>query len=127
MRVLGKRPLNEVLLWMKASDILLMPHPSNTYYRYYVSPLKMFEYMASRRPIVGTKLPAIEEILSEGESALLGELGGAESIAENIRRLLGNPELGRNLADKALEIVQRCTWNGRAEQVSNFMARYGAY
>ncbi|MCD4704618.1 glycosyltransferase, partial [bacterium] len=44
----------------KAADILLMPFPYTKHYAYYMSPLKMFEYMASQRPIIATKLPATE-------------------------------------------------------------------
>jgi glycosyltransferase involved in cell wall biosynthesis len=37
----------------------------------YTSPLKMFEYMASGRPIIASKLPVFEEVLKHNVNALL--------------------------------------------------------
>ena len=117
---LDRQPVADLPLWLKASDMLLMPHPRNDFYSFYVSPLKMFEYMASRRPIVGSKLPAIEEILTDGEHALLAEPGDPASIAANIRRLLENPGLGERLAGKAFGRVARYTWDERAKRIAIF-------
>lgn len=112
-----KQPVKEVPLWLKASDILLMPHPKNTFYSYYVSPLKMFEYMAAQRPVVGSRLPAIQEILIHEENALLGEPGDPESIANNIRRLLKDPESGKRMVKNAFSRVQDFTWEKRTERI----------
>lgn len=114
---LGKQPVKDVPYWLKASDILLMPHPKNDYFSYYVSPLKMFEYMASKRPIVASKLPAIEEILIDGKNALMGKPGDPECIARNIRTVLLNPQLGKKLAENAYEVVQNYSWEKRAERI----------
>jgi glycosyltransferase involved in cell wall biosynthesis len=114
---LEKQPVQDVPTWLKASDILLMPHPLNTFYSFYVSPLKMFEYMASERPIVGSRLPAIEEILSHLENAMLGEPGSCEGIAENVTELLNNPELGGRISQKALQDVRYYTWKKRATRI----------
>ncbi len=114
---LEKQPVKDVPLWLKASDVLLMPHPRNTFYAYYVSPLKMFEYMAARRPIVGSRLPAIEEILVHKESALLGEPGKAQDIAENIGKLLREPRMAERLATRAFADVKKYTWTKRAERI----------
>ena len=119
---LEKQALSDVPVWMKASDILLMPHPRNTFYSFYVSPLKMFEYMASKRPIVASKLPAIEEILADGRNALLGEAGNATTIAENVKALLSDPEIGERLAARAFADVQRHTWKKRAHRITEFMS-----
>ena len=119
---LKRQPLGDVPLWMKASDILLMPHPRNTFYSFYVSPLKMFEYMASKRPIVASKLPAIEEILADGRNALLGEAGNATAIAENVKALLSDPGIGERLAAQAFRDVQRHTWTKRAHRITEFMS-----
>ncbi len=114
---LGKQPVKEVPYWLKASDILLMPHPKNIFYSYYVSPLKMFEYMASKRPIVGSKLPAIEEILTDGKNALLGKPGEPRSIEAHIRKLLLNRSLREELSDQAFRDVQEYTWEKRVTRI----------
>src|SRR3989344_2519444 len=51
-------PRAKLALYQKAFDVLLMPFPKTTHYSYYMSPMKMFEYMASKRPIVASNLPS---------------------------------------------------------------------
>jgi len=123
---LEKQPVADLPFWLKASDVLLMPHPKNTFYSFYVSPLKMYEYMAARRPIVGSKLPAIEEVLTDGENALLAEPGNAESLAEKIGTLLENPALGEKLSQAAFERVQGHTWDERAKRIAAFVSELSA-
>src|SRR5690606_26358643 len=53
----GKQPVTDVPYYLKASDVLMMPHPWSHFYAYHVSPLKLFEYMSSGRPIVASFLP----------------------------------------------------------------------
>jgi glycosyltransferase involved in cell wall biosynthesis len=58
-------------LYLKASNVLVLPNSgvekiSNSY----TSPLKMFEYMASRVPIVASDLSSIREVLNESNSLL---------------------------------------------------------
>lgn len=114
---LDKQPVQDVPRFLKASNILLMPHPWSEFYAYCVSPLKLFEYMSSRRPIVASKLPAIEEILQHEENALLGNPGDPASIAANIRRLLIDPRLGESLAEQAFRDVLKYTWDARAQAI----------
>ena len=116
-----RQPVKDIPIWLKASDILLMPHPKNVFYSYYVSPLKMFEYMASKRPIVGSKLPAIEEILKDRENALLGIPDNPKSIADNIRNLLIDDRLSFDLANNAYKKVKDYTWEKRAKRIVDFI------
>lgn len=60
---------------LKASDLLLMPRPNNEFFANHVSPLKLFEYLSSRRPNVASRLPAIMEVLQDGENGVLAEPG----------------------------------------------------
>jgi glycosyltransferase involved in cell wall biosynthesis len=121
-----KQPVADLPFWLKASDILLMPHPKNVFFSFDVSPLKMYEYMAARRPIVGSRLPAIEEILSDGENALLAEPGNAESLARKIRILLDDRAMGERLSKAAFERVQSHTWNARAKRIAAFASELSA-
>ena len=115
-----KRPINEVPLFLAASNILLMPHPKNNFYAYCVSPLKLFEYMSSDRPIVASSLPAIQEILEDHQNALLAVAGDARSIAEKITLLIQDSNLGQRLSQNALKKVQNYTWNNRAKRILSF-------
>jgi glycosyltransferase involved in cell wall biosynthesis len=106
----------ELAIYQKACDILLMPFPDTEHYRYYMSPLKMFEYMTAKRPIVTTDLPTIREVLDES-TAVIVPPGNVEKLKEAVNYLLKNPEVGEKLALKAFEKVQEYTWTKRAEKI----------
>jgi glycosyltransferase involved in cell wall biosynthesis len=60
-------------------------------------PVALMEAMALGRPVVSTRLSGIPELVDEG-CGLLAEPGDAESLASQIRRLLMDRDLSRNLA-----------------------------
>ncbi len=101
--------------YLKAFDILLAPFPENEHYSYYMSPMKIFEYMASGRPIVTTKLPTLSEIL--GDCALLVAPGSVAELRSGIMSILNNSELDKNLSKKAHSRVLTYTWEARAKQI----------
>jgi glycosyltransferase involved in cell wall biosynthesis len=119
---LDKQPIHQVPYYLKASDVLLMPHPWKNFYAYYVSPLKLFEYMSTQRPIVASKLPSIMEILRDKENALLGEPDNPNAVAMNIQTALEDMQLAERIAIQAYADVQEHTWKKRAKKISNFLA-----
>lgn len=106
--------------YQKAVDILLMPFPYTNHFAFYMSPLKMFEYMASKRPIIATDLPSVREILDK-ETAVLVPPGDPEKLGEVIIDLLLNPEKGQKLANNAYEKVKNYTWEKRVERILKFL------
>ncbi len=83
----------------------------------WMSPLKIFEYMASAKAIVASRLPTIEEVLEDGRDALLV---GPEDIAQwksAITRLEdGNvrSQLGANARAKLERLY---SWDTRARHI----------
>lgn len=118
--LVGHYNQREVALRQKACDILLMPFPRNQHYAYYMSPTKMFEYMASRRPIIASDLPSVREILSE-KSAFFVSPGNPEDLAQMIKRVLENQEIADRVAQQAFEDVPQYTWQNRVEKILDFI------
>ncbi|MDP3993643.1 MAG: glycosyltransferase [Candidatus Doudnabacteria bacterium] len=109
----------KVAICQKAFDVLLMPFPKNEHYAYFMSPLKMFEYMASGRPIVTADLPSIREILGE-ESAVFAEAENSKSFADGIKKILSDSDLADKISLNARQKVQEFTWQKRARNILNF-------
>lgn len=109
-----------VALYQKAADILVMPFPWTEHYAYEMSPMKMFEYMASKRPIITTDLPSVREVLNE-RTALFCKPDDPKDLAEKIKTLISNPGLGERLAEEAYREVARYTWAKRARAVLDFI------
>jgi glycosyltransferase involved in cell wall biosynthesis len=114
-------PLLRVPLYMRAFDVCAMPFPWTEHYAYYMSPLKMFEYMASGTPIVATDLPSVREVLRDGENAVLVAPGDAGALAEGIRQVMESPDRGQLLAMQARNDVTALTWRQRAVHILGFV------
>lgn len=103
----------EVPKILKASDCLLLPYRLDVDHTvmdiHTTSPLKLFEYMASKRPIVATGIPAVAKTLQHRRSALLAQPGDVGAFARLVEEILGNPVLGRSLADEAYREVKKYT------------------
>jgi len=110
-----------VALYLKAADVLVIPFPKMEQFAYYVSPIKLFEYMASGRPIVASDLPSIRDIVRDGETAILVEPGNPKALAEGIKRVLDDPDLAKRISGQAYDEVQQYTWTERARKIIEFI------
>src|SRR3989344_3208092 len=110
----------KLAVFQKACDVLLMPFPKTEHYSVYMSPLKMFEYLASKRPIVATKLPTITEVLSD-QSAILVEPDNPTQLAEGIILALSDSARVGTIVQRAYALVEQYTWSRRAHTIKNFI------
>ena len=81
----GLIPPAEVAARLREADVLALPNPASAISSEFTSPLKLFEYMASGRPIVASDLPSLREVLRDGENALLVEPGNPQALTAGIR------------------------------------------
>lgn len=121
LRVEGYVPHSKIPLYLKACNILLMPYQHKVLHRqkkhdtaFYMSPLKMFEYMASGKPIVASHLPVIEEVLQHRRNALLVTPDETEAWIRAILELKKNIHWAENMGKQAQKDVQKYTWDKRA-------------
>ncbi len=107
--------------YQAAADVLLMPYEraiagsSGGNSAAYASPMKMFEYMACRRPILSSDLPVIREVLNESNAVLLPP-EDAGAWTEGLSHLLADVDLRNKLAAQAWQDVQPYTWIERARR-----------
>ena len=102
---------------LRQADVLVLPNTPGRVSAAYTSPLKLFEYMASGRPIVASDLPALREILRPDSNAVLVDAGSAEALAAGVARVLGDGALASRLAAQARDDVREWTWDKRAERI----------
>ena len=115
-----KVPIGELAIYQKAFDIILMPFPDNEHYRYYMSPLKMFEYMASGRPIIASDLPSIREILNENNAVFI-KPQDPEGFALMAQKILIDPGFYDKISKRAFQDAQVYDWSQRAKNIVSFI------
>jgi glycosyltransferase involved in cell wall biosynthesis len=121
----GFIPNTDLPAFQAACDVLLMPYQKHVAASSggdigrYLSPMKLFEYMACRRPILSGDLPVLREVLDEQNSILLPP-EDVEAWVAAIQHLKAHPETAQKLADQAYQQVQQYTWKIRAQQMLNF-------
>ena len=107
----------EVRALLSQASVLVLPNPASAISTRFTSPLKLFEYMAARRPIVATDLPAMREVLTPDVHAVFVVPGSATALSAGIRRVLSDPELAVRLSEAAAAAVLDYTWDRRAERI----------
>ena len=113
-------------LYLAAADVLVMPYTTamtirgGTVATDFTSPIKLFEYMASGRPIVATSLPSVMELLRDGENAVLVPPDSEVALYEGLSRVLRDGALAARIASGALADVRGYTWEERVKKVLGF-------
>ena len=119
--IAGYRPYAEIPYWLKAADILVLPNSAREKIsQFYTSPLKLFEYMASGRPIVASDLPSIREVLSEN-NAILVKSDDPTILSGGITSVLQNSDFSAKIAKQALQDVEAYSWKKRAKNILSFI------
>lgn len=107
--------------YLKCADVLLMPYSKKVSYEKMdintTSPLKLYEYMASGRPIISTNIPVIADVVPHEDAALLVEPDNIEEINRCINRLIQDKSLASKLVRSALIKANNATWTNRCQKV----------
>ena len=100
VRLVGKRPVEQMPEFMAMADVLASPRLEP-----YITPLKIYAYMASGRPIVATDLPTHTDVL-DLNSAILAP-PSADGLADGIARAFKEPARSARLGLRARQLVER--------------------
>lgn len=87
-------------------------------------PTKMAEYMMSHTPMIVTNVGEIHKYVQDGYNTFMVEPCNPEAYADKIRFVLRNPEIARNVADRAFDYASnnfcgKPTTRGLIEFMSN--------
>ncbi|HEX2924079.1 MAG TPA: glycosyltransferase family 4 protein [Chloroflexota bacterium] len=123
VKATGHVPPDRVPTYLAAADVVVLPNSGQSAASSrYTSPMKLFEYMAARRPIVASRLPAIEEVLRHGDTGWLVDADDPEALAAGIKVMTSSSELMRGLASRAYAEVQQYSWKSRAKSIMDFFS-----
>ena len=111
-------PAREVSKMVAACDICVYPAPEavNQFFLRDTSPLKLFEYLASGRPVVCSDLPPIRDVVDE-TCVRLVRPGDTQDLADQIEWMVAHPAEAAELGRKGKERVQRHSWTERMRRI----------
>ena len=116
VRFLGARPYAELPDNQAAADVLVLPNTGKDAVSVsFTSPLKLFTYMASGKPIVASDVPSLREVLSE-KNAFFATPDDPAAFAQVILAALHAPDAVRR-AQQAQSDVAAYTWLKRGEKL----------
>lgn len=96
---LGQQPVEDMPLYMQLADILVSPRNDGKN-----TPLKIYSYLKSGKPIVATNILTHTQVLYN-EVAVLTE-NNAEAFAKGTLKLINDQEFGKHLAENALRLSE---------------------
>lgn len=114
----GRKKGNEIATYQMAMDILAIPYPNQPHFRESGFPMKVYEYMASKKPILYSRLDLVEEILSDCGIGFIADDPAdfslrAKEIAEN--------NFYPELVSVAYLKLKKYTWDEKARRIIDFI------
>jgi N-acetyl-alpha-D-glucosaminyl L-malate synthase BshA len=91
----GKQP--NIVDYLSAADVLLLPSEQESF------GLAALEAMACEVPVIASRVGGIPEVVTDGETGFLSEVGNVEKMAEDAARLLQDATLRREIGKRARE------------------------
>jgi glycosyltransferase involved in cell wall biosynthesis len=119
---LGWRTPAQVPRYLAFADVLVHYSPPGKA----LSPLKIFEYMLSGRPVAAPRALGVEEVLNDGINALLFDPFDPADAARKVVLLLKDKELGERLASNARNTaLSKYTYRARARTLLELLNNIG--
>lgn len=119
--IMEKQSYEKMPLYLKSADILVLSGTNTSEVsKHYTSPLKMFEYMASQRPVLVADAPSFREILN-GDSSTFYRPDDIIDFASKIKFIIDNYQMCEKKAIMAFDSSFDFTWRKRAEKIILFI------
>lgn len=87
----------------------------------YMSPLKMFEYLASNVPFISSDLPVLREVLTDGVNCFLVEADNVNQRNDALREIISSSDIRDKVIMNQKSTVKDYSWKKRAQKISRFI------
>jgi len=119
IHLLGEKPLEEIPEYINASDLCLAPYFDREIKGTAFSPIKIFEYMACGKPVLGSPLGGFAEIFEKFPIGLMIDSADARDWTPVILSLLNSPEKMRELGENGRRaVLAEFNWDAIAGKIA---------
>jgi glycosyltransferase involved in cell wall biosynthesis len=121
-------PYIQIKYYLINSNILLMPYQDKVSINVkgqdtskWMSPLKLFEYMSVKKPIISSNLPVLREVLKSNYNCNLVKYNNIIEWNKAINKIYTNQNYAKYLSNNAYnDFINNYTWEIRAIKIYNF-------
>ena len=115
----------DVIIEMHKMDLLLMPYQRKVSIGVkdidtskWMSPMKLFEYMSSQKPIISSNHKVLEEVLIDQYNCIMLPENDYKLWSKNINELLQNKKKSEEISYNAYsDYLNKYTWDYRARKI----------
>ena len=116
----GKQPYERIPEFLAIADVCLLPFRLNDITREVV-PIKMYEYMASGKPIVANNLPGVRQEMGDDNGIIY-----VDSPAEVVRKAIELLDNGANLTEygsRNRSFVEKFNWENITDEFERILKK----
>ncbi len=120
----GEKPYNQMPQFFKLIDIGVIPFSNRPHFRYFMSPLKLFDYFAAGKPVVTSDLPSVREVMDQSNGVFFTP-ADTHSLTIAMNQLVLSPQKRKSLGLANLKKSKELTWPNRAAKILQFVSANG--
>ncbi|MDP2648515.1 MAG: glycosyltransferase family 4 protein, partial [bacterium] len=119
LHIAGECAMCDVPMWLAAADVLLVlgTGKNETSFKY-TTPMKVYEYMAAKRPVIASGTLALKSVIGDGE-ALFYKSDDSADLARAIQQVTQNDTT--DIVSRAFHSSEGHSWKKRAKRVRAFI------
>lgn len=122
VRFLARVPTPELPRYLSAGDVFVVPNSKSDPAAGWTFSLKLYEYLASRRPTIVSDIPSLRSVVTHGETGLIVSPDDPVALSDAIHGLRADAKNAQKLADAGYELVKGFTWKRRARHILETLA-----
>ena len=129
IKIYGFMDPNKISNFYSNMDILAAPYQKkvhlesgNVTTEKWMSPLKVFEYMSSGKPIICSNIEVLKEVLNDKRNCILCDPENALEWINSIKLLIDNEDLAISISENAYnDLKTKYSWKNRAKRISDLI------
>jgi glycosyltransferase involved in cell wall biosynthesis len=111
LKLTGRISLDDLIRLYRAADMFVLPSVAE------MAPTVIREAMACAKPVIGTKVGNIPELITDGLNGFLVEPGSEKQLARKIIYLADNPAEAKKLGINGRKVIEERSWEKTAEKL----------
>ncbi len=128
LKLMGYIQYSKIPYILKKHPVILMPYEKKVFGNHktanlsdFMSPLKMFDYLAAKKVIISSKNENIQKILKNGYNSIICNNLRTEEWSKKISKSMCDVNLKNNLGKNAFITAKKFTWKARANKIIEFI------